>query len=162
MKRTIKVKIARIIIETEIKNKHRKKNSLKTELRTLFETFKDSTNFFLSKVIQYHVRCTLENKKKEWNKIHDKKLLKLRPKSFSSSERLSLAKSVVHNFSDHLLSNDELKVLSYSLDYHIPSKINKQKVETEFETFYQQLLPQVSELPENEKLLLKSKSDNIY
>ena len=54
---------------------------------------------------------------------------------FSRSEE-----DLVHNFSSYALSQEELDVLSYELDYHILTKAKKNAVLTEFEHFFQKLL----------------------
>ena len=49
-------------------------------------------------------------------------------------------KHTVYNFSSYAFS-DECKALSYGLDHHIPTPCNYNPVETEFELFYQNILP---------------------
>ena len=47
--------------------------------------------------------------------------------------------------------------ISYSLDYAIPSGNNKLKLDTEFENFYQQILPHTSHLSDRDKTALNTK-----
>ena len=44
---------------------------------------------------------------------------------------------------------------SYGLDHHIPTSSNYNAVETEFEQFYQNILSNISYIPENELTQLK-------
>ena len=46
------------------------------------------------------------------------------------------------------LSNDELVALSYGLDHQIPIRNNRSNITTEFEYFYQNLLNDISHIPE--------------
>ena len=48
----------------------------------------------------------------------------------------------------YVLSQEEHEALSYGLDYHIPSKVTRNSVNTEFESFYQSLLLDISTIPE--------------
>ena len=49
-------------------------------------------------------------------------------------------KEIAHNFSSYKLSKEEHETLSYSLDYHILSKVTRNSLDTEFEMFLQNLL----------------------
>ena len=55
---------------------------------------------------------------------------------------------MVHNFSSYVLSQEEPEALSYGLEHHIPSKVTRNSVNTEFESFYQSLLLDISTIPE--------------
>ena len=47
---------------------------------------------------------------------------------------------IIHTFSNYALSEEEKQALSYSLDKHIPVKLNKNKIQTEFESFYYNII----------------------
>ena len=66
-------------------------------------------------------------------------------------------KQIIHNFSSYVLSRDEEIALSYGLDQHIPSNLNKIDVEAEFEQFYHGLLKDISNIPEENLSTLKTK-----
>ena len=68
-----------------------------------------------------------------------------------------LLKSTVHNFSSHNLTQEEHKTLSYGLDHHIPTNINRNNIKTEFESFLQNLLYHLSDMPKNEISKAKKK-----
>ena len=59
-------------------------------------------------------------------------------------------KKIVHNFSSYNLSQEEINALSYGLDHHVPTNINKNSIVTEFELFFQNLLKDISNMPETE------------
>ena len=71
-------------------------------------------------------------------------------------------KNTVHNFSSYQLSNEELTALSYGLDHHIPSKVNRSRIYTEFEQFYQSLLKDISHVPDEDQSHLKTKLRHTY
>ena len=45
-------------------------------------------------------------------------------------------KEVVHNLSSYKLPKEENEALLYSLDYHIPSKVKRNSLNTKFEMFF--------------------------
>ena len=71
-----------------------------------------------------------------------------------------LVRNIVHNFSSYALSHEELNALSYGLDHHIPTKANKNVVSKEFEHFFQNLLKDISSIPESELAQIKTKLRN--
>ena len=72
-----------------------------------------------------------------------------------------LLKSIVHNFSLYNLTQKEHEALSYGLDYHIPRNSNRNNIKTELESFFQNLLYDLSDMPENEISKVKTKLRNI-
>ena len=50
--------------------------------------------------------------------------------------------------------------LAYGLDHHILTNINKHSIFTEFEQFFQNLLRDISNIPENEVSRIKTKLRN--
>ena len=78
----------------------------------------------------------------------------------NNDSKLVLLKSIVHNFSLYNLTQEEHDALSYRLDQHIPRKINKNNIQTEFESFFQNLLYDLSDMPENEISKVKAKFRN--
>ena len=49
-------------------------------------------------------------------------------------------KHIVHNFSSYQLSQVKINAVSYGLDHHIPTNINRSAIITELESFFQSLL----------------------
>ena len=82
-----------------------------------------------------------------------------RKKQQKHNERTAayVPKEVVHNFSSYKLSKEEHEALSYSLDYHIPSKVTRNSLNTEFEMFFQNLLNNISAIPEENVARIKAK-----
>ena len=66
-----------------------------------------------------------------------------------------------HNVSGYVLSDEEYQALSFGLDHHIPNFTNYNAAETEFELFYQNILSNISDIPDNELRQLKSKLWNV-
>ena len=68
-----------------------------------------------------------------------------------------IPKEVVHKFSSYKSSKEEHEALSYSLDYHILSKVTRNSFNTEFEMFFQNLLNDISAIPEENLARIKTK-----
>ena len=66
-------------------------------------------------------------------------------------------KQIIHNFSLYVLSGDKEIALSYRLDQHVPSNLNKTDIEAEFKQFYHGLLKDISNIPEENLSTLKTK-----
>ena len=58
--------------------------------------------------------------------------------------------TIVQHFSSYYLSQTEINVLSYGLDDHIPTNINRKAFTTEFELFLQIILRNIFLMPESE------------
>ena len=71
-----------------------------------------------------------------------------------------LLKSIVHNFSSYNLTQEEQEAWSYGLDHHILTNININNIKTEFESFFQNLLYDHSDITENEISKVKTKLRN--
>ena len=69
-------------------------------------------------------------------------------------------KHMVHTLSSHALTEEAMTALAYGLDHHIPTNINKNAIFTEFEQFFQNLLRDISHIPENELSRIKTKLRN--
>ena len=63
----------------------------------------------------------------------------------------------MHNLSPYQLSSKEEEELSFGLDEHIPSVCNRNKLFTEFEMFYQNILKDISHLNNDVITRLKTK-----
>ena len=79
---------------------------------------------------------SIRKKKKEWTETHKKKLRHLsQTQQKATNVRTRFTEKIIHNFANYALSDKEKQALSYSLDEHIPAKLNKNKIQTEFESF---------------------------
>ena len=85
--------------------------------------------------------------------------MNLRKKQQEHNERAAVyaPKEVVHNFSSDKLSKEEHEGLSHSLDYHIPSKVTRNMLNTEFEMFFQNLLNNIWAIPEENLARIETK-----
>ena len=102
--------------------------------------------------------------RKKWCSTHDKKLSKLREMitSMTYFQPITFIKIIIHNFSSYVLTGQEEEALAYGLDDYIPGKLDKRRIEVEFELFYQNILPHTNHLQEGDKTILKSKFLNIF
>lgn len=154
-----KCSIAKLIIQTELKNKHRIKNKQRNELIKLNCLIRSKVNFLLFEAFIYKVRCFVNKKRCKWIKTHDKKIECLRSQLPAKNRQCvnSFSPNVVHNFSSYILSNREIELLSFTLDHYVPYKHDVRKIEVAFEKFYQHVIPHTTHLDEREKTGLKSK-----
>ena len=53
---------------------------------------------------------------------------------------------IIHNFFNYAVSEEEKQPFSYSLDEHIPVKLNENKIQTEFESFYYNIMQHTGHL----------------
>ena len=58
---------------------------------------------------------------------------------------------------NYVLPEEEKQALSYSLDEHIPVKLNENKIQIEFECFHYKVMQHTGHLRQNEQDQLKSK-----
>ena len=65
--------------------------------------------------------------------------------------------NIIHNFSTYRLSDQEIHVLSHSLDHYIPNKDYGKRTQVEFERFFQDISSYTAHLPPEEKVVLKTK-----
>ena len=59
-------------------------------------------------------------------------------------------RQIVHNYSTCTLSDESYETLSFGLDTHILVKVNENVIYTELKVFFQILLKDISNIPENE------------
>ena len=67
------------------------------------------------------------------------------------------AENIIHNFSSYVLLEEEKRALSFSLDENIRTKLNENKMQTEFKSFYQQFLQPRKHLSQQEQDQLNNK-----
>ena len=66
----------------------------------------------------------------------------------------------VQNFSPYQFSANGYTALSYELGHHIPTRLNKNRIHTEFEQFYQGISKGISHIPEKYLSSLKTNLQN--
>ena len=69
-------------------------------------------------------------------------------------------KHIVHNIFNDVLSDEKYKTLSYRLDHHILSASFYNAINRGFELFYQNLLTNISQIPNDRLFLFKTKIRN--
>ena len=78
----------------------------------------------------------------------------------NTDKTVKFIQHTVHIYSSYILYGHEKKALSFGLDEHIPTICNRNKLFVEFETFYQNILKDISHLPVDDATRLKSKMSN--
>ena len=107
-----------------------------------------TVNYYLNKVVP---KTLIKVKHR-----HEKKLVNLRQykrKLYGESNTLFI-RSTVHKYLSYNLSIGEDKALSFGLDQHIPTTLNRNNLHTEFEYFYQNITNGISHLSEDVETLL--------
>ena len=74
--------------------------------------------------------------------------------SINSGVKFSLS---LLNKTEYQLSTEEYTALSYGLDHHISTSLNNNRIHTEFKQFYQDILRDISHIPEKYLSSLKTK-----
>ena len=154
------------------KNKHSGKRKLRKEIRKIRTTLKRRLTLSVLNTVFHQLNVALKSKLKVVTSRHQNKLSNLRKqeKAKTIESKIHYIKKTVHNFSSYQLSTDEYTALSYGLDHHIPTRLNNNRIHTEFEQFYQGILKveqfyqgilkDISHLLENYLSSLKTKLRN--
>ena len=151
-------KISKPILEAELTNKLRKKKMLLRQINANQNELKDRIGFIFYTSFASKIGKSIRKTKKQWTETHKKKLRHLsqtQQKTIEVTTRFT--DKIIHNFSNYALSQEEKQALSYSLDKRIPVKLNENKIQTEFESFYCNIMKQTGHLRQNEQDQLKSK-----
>ena len=154
----IQQKIARIIMNTELKQTYHEKTKLKREITQLWMKLKAQVELVLFSEVVYSLDKSIKQKFKTVTKRHEEKLVK-RPKDkrLTFGENIKCIRHTVYNFSSYQLLSKENEALSFRLDKHISSVCNQNKLFTEFEMFYQNILKDIPHLNNDVITRLKTK-----
>ena len=157
-----KWKIATFIMESEMQNKHSEKRKLKKELKQMRKILKRSLNLVILNAVFHQLHIALKSIFKVIANRHQKKITNLRKQQERKIDKSTTAyiKNTVHNFLSYQPTTEEYTALSNGLDHHIPCKFNTNRIHTECEHFYQSILKDISHIPENDLLCLKTKLRN--
>ena len=150
-------------METELQPKHNQKKKIKNELRGVNITLKSQTSVIFQNCLIHQINIASKSKLKAITRRYLRKLDQFRRRTSTSIDEkatFSHIRNTKHNFSSYSLSNEEYKALSFGLGYHIPNQSSYNTTETEFGTFYQSSLPNLSHIPYNQLSKLKSKFRN--
>ena len=131
-------RIARIVMETELQNKHQQKKKIKKEISSINFQLKNILGLYLYHVMFHHINIAVKSRWKSIRMRHEKKLVKFWQKQNIDEDYNShkITKQIIHNFSSYTLTDIEIKALSFGFDHQIPLKVNRTKISTEFEYFY--------------------------
>ena len=157
----LKRKIARLVMKTELQNKHREKRKLRKNIRSINVLLSTSLSVIVYNALLHQINIAVKSRIKVIKFRHGKKLHNLKLKqettNYADERKRSYIKHIVHNFSSYVLSNKEYTALSFGLDHHISTKSKDVAIEVEFEQFYQGLLRNLTHIPDNELTSLKTK-----
>ena len=135
--RKLKLRIAKLVMESEIQSKDLEKKKLQKQLRSIYIRLKSLLGLFLYHVLLHQVRFAVKSRQKTILIRHEKKVIKFRKDQniAPQSHKNSFVKCIIHTFSSYDLSDAEITALSHGLDTHIPANPNSNKTATEFELF---------------------------
>ena len=157
----LKRKIARLVMETVLQNKHREKRKLRKDIRSINMLLSTSLLMIVYNVLLHQINIAVKSRIKVIKLRHGRKLHNLKLKqettNYVDEPKQSYVKHTVHNFSSYVISNEEYAALSFGLDHHIPTKSKDVAIEVEFGQFYQDLLRNLTHIPDNELTSLKTK-----
>ena len=151
-------------METEIQGKHRENKKLKKEIAFISIQLKGTLGLFLYGGLIHEIHHVIKSRYKAVMSRHEKKNYKFwtAQKKENKVSKPGLLKCIVYNFLSNNLTQGEHETSSYGLDHHIQTKINRNNIKTGFESFFQNLLYNLSDVPENEISKMKTKILNTF
>ena len=98
-------KIGRQILEAEIKNKHRKKRTLKRQLKENSECLPNQIGFICKIVLYQKIKNVIANQKTRWSKKHYDKIERLKSDYRKCDKpKRRIVENIFHNFSSYKLT----------------------------------------------------------
>ena len=158
--RELQYKMAKLVMEAELKDKHNSKKKLENILRRLTFDLKRKVRFILFTAIIHLLNIAIKSRSKATGLRHEKKLKKLRKaqnSTMTDNVNLEFIKHAVHNYSSTIFSEQERITLSFGLEQHIPNRSCKNSIYTEFEQFYQRIFHNIRYLPQDDINRIKTK-----
>ena len=158
--RKLQYKMARLVMEAELKDKHKSKKKLKNIIRRLAFVLKRKVSFILFTAIIYQLIIAIKSQSKATGLRHEKKLKNLRKAQNSAMKdnvNLEFIKHTVQNYSSYILSEQEMIALSFGLEQHIPNRFCKNSICAEFEQFYQIIFHNIRHLSQDDINRIKTK-----
>ena len=152
-----KLRIARIIMETELQNKHYIKKNLKRNLLLAIDKIKGTFSCVLFIALIHKIRKIVNIKLSKVLKRHKKKLMVLRSKYGEKNNSKLQLQNTISNYSSYTLTIAEENALRYGLDQHIPSNTSSDKIRMEFESFYQNITPHIQNIEDENVISIKTK-----
>ena len=155
-------KIGKIILETEISNKYKAKKKIAQQVIDSNNRLKEKLSYLEHKAVQYRLHSNIKKWIKKWKATQEKKLNNLRKEENSNMTNPAPLPNIIHNFSSYQLSEEERKALAHGLDHYIPDRIDRRRLEVEFENLYRNIMWNANDINEEQKTNLKSKILNCY
>ena len=155
----LKKRIIRIIMESEMQVKYQERKKLKQEIKALSTKLTIALPALVYATLLHQINVAVKSRIKSIAKRHEKKLSKFRKHQQKSDtkRRIEVSQNTIHNFSSYTLLDDEIMALNYGLDQHIPYTRNYNSISTEFELFYQNIIRDISNIPEQNLAHVKTK-----
>ena len=117
-------KISQQIIDAELKNKYRKKKILLNKIKKRQEELESRVGYVTYVVFYHNINKVISKKRTYWMKTHHKKLQGLkRTQNKINNIRNRPTENIIHIFSSYVLSEEEKRALSFSLDENIIIKV---------------------------------------
>ena len=126
------------------------------------ESNSNSLGLILYNALTYQIYEAVNSRLKVISLDHNNELIRLREQQnkLKKDEQKKIHRQIVHNYWSYVLSDKQYEAIYIGLDTHVPVKVNKNAIYTEFEVFYQSLLKDISYIPENELRQIKMKLRN--
>ena len=104
----LKQKIARLIMNTELQNKHIQKQKLKKKIKKICTELKRTVSLIILNICFHQINIALKSKLKKITKRHDTKLINLHRQQYKGTFGITITyvKNTVYNFPSYQLSND--------------------------------------------------------
>ena len=111
----------------------------------------------------HQIKIAINSRFKVINLRHEKKLIKFRKNQQKIRKYTDpgILRSTVHNCSSYTLTTEEMNALAFGLNHHIPTKTGRNTLRIEYEMFFQNLLKDITHIPENEVGQIKTKLLNV-
>ena len=105
----LKKKIAKLVMDTELADKHHETRKLRKQIRDVIIELQSSLSFVLFHMVIHQVRIVVKSKIKCIKSRHEKKLEKFRQRQSKlyRNDSRNYIKNTVHNFSSYVLSSNE-------------------------------------------------------
>ena len=145
-------------MEHELERNYHENKQFKKEIKLMSIQLKRSLSMIIYSVLLNKINIAITSRMKVIKLHHNKKICNLRKKHcIDKLPYNKIPKNIIHNFSTYDLTKDEMQALSYGLDQHVPSNPERYKINTDFEYFYQNILNDISDLPQHQLDHIKTK-----
>ena len=103
--------------------------------------------FIYNTALYIKINKVIKKEKLKWEKVDNRKIEHLRKlQNNFTKPKVRIISNIIHNFSSYHLTPQKKYALSFSLDQHIPTKVNEHKIKTDFESFFYQVQKYTSNL----------------